>query len=86
MKFVLVLDLGGGVRSKRQVARSGSALQTPVTQRWLAALICFNVKFTKGRAGGCMCVCVCVCMCMRVCVRMCKNVMFYLDKIKLQES
>lgn len=82
MKFVLVLDLGGGVRSKRKIVRSGSALQTPVTQRWLAALICFNVKFTKGKAGGC----VCVCMCMRVCVRMCKNVMFYLDKIKLQES
>lgn len=69
MKFVLVLDLGGGVRSKRQVARSASALQTPVTQRWLDALICFNVKFTKGRAGGCMCVC--VCMCMRVCVCAC---------------
>ena len=70
MKFVLVLDLGGGVRSKRQVARSGSALQTPVTQRWLAALICFNVKFTKGRAGGCMCVYVCLyvhaCVCAHV--------------------
>ena len=70
MKFVLVLDLGGGVRSKRKIVRSGSALQTPVTQRWLAALICFNVKFTKGKAGGCVCVCVCVyvhaCVCAHV--------------------
>lgn len=31
-----------------------------------------------------MCVCLYVHAC--VCVRMCKNVMFYLDKIKLQES
>lgn len=26
---------------------------------WLAAFKCFNVKFSRGNAGG-MCVCVCV--------------------------
>ena len=57
MKFVLVLDLGGGGRSKRKVVPSGSALQTPETQRWLA-VTCFNVKFSRGKAGGFVCACV----------------------------
>lgn len=47
-------------------------------QRWLAAFICFNVKFSRGNTGGFFFLSFSF-------FSFCKNVMFCVDKIKLQE-